>query len=129
MAQILLIESDHLLAKNLIKFLSGLNHKVSWHVDPQDAIEYANQSQPDVVILDIILANRRNGIEFLYEFRSYPEWQDLPVVIFSCVAAENLKGCLEAMHQLRISAYRYKPTTSMRELAQTVDQALQPSIA
>lgn len=128
MAQILLIESDQLLAKNLAKFLGGLDHKVSWHVDPQDAIEHADQSMPDVIILDIILANHRGGIEFLYELRSYPEWQSLPVVIFSNVAAEELKDCLESMSQLKISAYHYKPTTSMRQLAQTIDQVLQPNV-
>jgi len=126
MASILLIETDHILAKNLVKFLGDKGHKVVWRVDPQEAIVRADQALPDVIILDIFLANRRSGIEFLYELRSYPEWQQLPVVIFSYVAAENLKNCLESLQQLNVSAYRYKPTTSLTELAQTIDQVLQP---
>lgn len=126
MARILLIETDHLLAKNLSIFLNRLGHQVSWRVDPQEAIEQADRSVPEVIVLDIILSGQRSGIEFLYEFRSYPEWQNLPVIIFSCVAAEDLKGCLDSIAQLNISAYRYKPTTSMRELAKCIDQALQP---
>lgn len=126
MADILLIESDRLLATNLQKYLGELGHKVAWHVDPQTAIDGADEKTPDVIVLDIVLANHRNGIEFLYELRSYPDWQNLPVVIFSQVAAENLKGCLDSLEQLNVSAYRYKPTTTLTNLAQTIDQALQP---
>jgi CheY-like chemotaxis protein len=125
MADVLLMETDHILAKNLSKYLKNLGHNVSWHVEPQAAINYADQHCPDVIILDLLLANNRSGIEFLYEFRSYPEWQDLPVIIFSHVAAENLKDCLESLQQLNVAAHRYKPTTSLSELAQTIDQALQ----
>lgn len=126
MANILLIETDHLLAKNLSRFLKKLGHQVSWHVEPQGAMDDADQKKPDVIVLDLLLANHRSGIEFLYEFRSYPDWQHLPVIIFSHVAAEDLKDCLDSMQQLNIAAYRYKPTTSLSDLAQTINQALQP---
>jgi CheY-like chemotaxis protein len=125
-ANILLIETDHLLAKNLTKFLKKLGHHVSWQVEPQGAMDQADIKQPDVIVLDLLMANHRSGVEFLYEFRSYPEWQSLPVVIFSHVAAEDLKDCLDSMQQLNVAAYRYKPTTSLSDLAQTINKALQP---
>jgi len=128
MANILLMETDHILAKNLSQYLGGLGHKVAWCVEPQEAIDNADKKCPDVIILDLVLANRRSGIEFLYELRSYPEWQNVPVVIFSHVAAENLKGCLESLQQLNVSAYRYKPTTSLTDLAQSIDQALKQPV-
>jgi CheY-like chemotaxis protein len=124
MANVLLMETDHILAKNLCEYLQGLGHEVSWCVEPQEAIDQADKNKPDVIILDLMLANHRSGIEFLYEFRSYPEWQHLPVVIFSHVAAENLKGCLESLQQLNVAAFRYKPTTSLMDLAKSIDQAL-----
>jgi CheY-like chemotaxis protein len=125
-ANILLIETDHLLAKNLTNFLKKLGHQVSWQVEPQGAMDQADITQPDVIVLDLLMANHRSGVEFLYEFRSYPEWQSLPVVIFSHVAAEDLKDCLDSMQQLNVAAYRYKPTTSLSDLAQTINKALQP---
>jgi CheY-like chemotaxis protein len=128
MASVLLIETDRLLAKNLSHFLDGLGHQIAWYVDPQEAIEQADQTAPDVIVLDIILTNQRSGIEFLYELRSYPDWRDLPVVIFSCVAAEQLKGCLESMQQLNISAYHYKPTTTLQKLAHTINQAVRQPV-
>jgi CheY-like chemotaxis protein len=126
MANILLIETDRLLAKNLSKYLKNLGHQVSWHVEAQSAMDSADQQCPHVIVLDLLLANSRSGIEFLYEFRSYPEWQNLPVVIFSHVAAEDLKDCLDSMQQLNVAAYRYKPTTTLKDLAQTINQSLQP---
>jgi CheY-like chemotaxis protein len=124
MANILLLETDRILAKNLSKFLATLGHDVAWCVEPQEAIDCADQHCPDVIILDLMLANSRSGVEFLYEFRSYPEWQNLPVVIFSHVAAEKLKGCLDSLKQLNVAAYRYKPTTSLTDLAASINQAL-----
>jgi CheY-like chemotaxis protein len=129
-ANVLLMETDHILAKNLSKYLITFGHEVSWHVEPQSAIDQADKNCPDVIILDLMLANRRSGIEFLYEFRSYPEWQNLPVVIFSHVAAEDLKDCLDSLKQLNVAAFRYKPTTSLSDLAASIDQALkQPTNA
>lgn len=126
MATILLIEPDRLLAKNCTDYLKSLGHKVIWRVDPQEAVQWADKNLPDVVILDLLLANR-SGIEFLYEFRSYPDWQNLPVVIFSHISAEDVKGCVEAFEQLNISAYHYKITTSLAQLGHSVELALQPT--
>jgi CheY-like chemotaxis protein len=127
-ASVLLLETDHILASNLCKYLAALGHDVAWCVEPQEAIDKADKHQPDAIILDLMLANHRSGIEFLYEFRSYPEWQSLPVVIFSHVAAENLKDCLDSLKQLNVSAYRYKPTTSLTDLAESIDQALKQPV-
>jgi CheY-like chemotaxis protein len=129
MAKVLLLETDHILAKNLSKYLRGLGHKISWCVEPQEAIDIADKKPPDVIVLDLMLANHRSGIEFLYELRSYPEWQNLPVVIFSHVAAEDLRGCLDSLKQLNVSAYRYKPTTSLSDLAKSINEALELPIS
>jgi DNA-binding response OmpR family regulator len=70
-ANILFLESDRILASNLTKVFKRVGHQVSWHVDPQAAVLAADKNQPDLVIMDLLLAGR-SGIEFLYEFRSYP---------------------------------------------------------
>jgi DNA-binding response OmpR family regulator len=125
MAKILLLEADHMLANNFITYIKGLGHEVIWELDPQAAIEVADTSQPDAIILDLLLASR-SGIEFLYEFRSYPEWQNLPVIIFSNIVAEEMSSCLKAFEHLNIAAYHYKPTTSLSQLGRTLERALQP---
>jgi DNA-binding response OmpR family regulator len=123
-ASVLLIETDRVLARNLCHYLRKAGHKVVWRADPQKAMDDADASCPDVIILDLILA-ARSGIEFLYEFRSYPDWQNLPVIFFSNIAADRVQGCLDAFEQLNVTAYHYKATTSLAKLARSLDEALQ----
>lgn len=126
MARIILIESDRLLAQNFSQYLTDRKHNVSWHVDPQMAMDDADENPPDIVVLDLLLAGR-SGIEFLYEFRSYADWQKLPVVVISTIAVEDLGECISAFEQLNVTAYRYKPTTSLAQLADTLERALIPA--
>lgn len=122
---ILLIESDKILANNISKFLKKSGHNIDWQVDPQVALDSADKALPDMIILDMVLASR-GGLEFLYEFRSYPDWQSLPIVLLSNLSPEDLKGELGGFEHLNIAAYHYKPSTSLNELSQTIDRVLQP---
>lgn len=123
MCKILLIETDRMLASNLQSFLDCLGHEIEWQVDPQLAVFSADENRPDIVILDLMLASR-SGVEFLYEFRSYPDWQKLPVIVFSNVSERELGQCISSFPQLNISAYHYKPQTTLGQLAQTIDKIL-----
>lgn len=123
MAQILLIEADRPLARNIAKILKRAGHRIDWQVEPQAAMDSADNIHPDLIIMDLILAER-GGIEFLYEFRSYPEWQSMPIIIFSHVALNELEETATNFDDLGISAFLHKPTTSLGELAQTVERTL-----
>lgn len=124
MCRILFIETDCVIASNLRNYFERLGHLVEWHVDPQLAVFSADEKRPDIVILDLMLAGR-SGVEFLYEFRSYPDWQDLPVVVFSNVSERELGQGVSSFPQLNITAYHYKPQTTLSQLAQTIDKILQ----
>jgi CheY-like chemotaxis protein len=123
MAHILLLETDRLLAKNICSALETAGHSVDWQVEPQEAITGADALKPDVIVLDLLLA-QRSGIEFLYEFRSYPEWQKLPAIVFTNIPAEELQSCMDGFHQLNVTDVLYKPSTSLSELARRVERAL-----
>ncbi len=121
MPRVLIIESDKLLAGNLRAYLEKLGHSVSWRCDPQSAVNSADKRRPDVVILDLVLAGH-NGVEFLYEFRSYPEWLTVPIIIYSSVSPEDLSGAELAMADLTVGAYHHKPETSLAQLAASVER-------
>lgn len=127
MANIILIESDRLLAGNLIKYFKGQGHDIVWQVDPQTAMNQADNNCPDLIILDMVLAGR-TGAEFLYEFRSYSDWQKIPVVIFSNLPYEELSSPLDSMEHLHIAAYHHKASTSFERLAQSIEQLLQSAL-
>lgn len=123
-SRVLLLEADWVLAGNLRELLETKGYKVNWHVDPQSAISGADKSKPDIVVLDLILAGR-SGIEFLYEFRSYPDWQELPVIVYSSVSKKELGDSLSNLDQLGIASYLHKSYSSMSNLAEAIDRALQ----
>lgn len=120
---ILLIEPDLPLGKIYSRALRQRGYAVMHCYNSQDGIHAADKNRPVVVILELEMATH-NGIEFLYEFRSYPEWWDIPVIIFS-----NVPPSTEALNpaswgHLKIAAYLYKPTTKLSKLLNTVEQVL-----
>lgn len=122
MARILLIEPDQVLASVVTDLLNNYGHKVEWQVELQAAMDSADKYNPELVILDLLLASR-SGTEFLYEFRSYGEWRQVPVIIYSNVPPEFAKN--DGYKQLQIANYLYKPETSLNQLQQAVRSALQ----
>lgn len=126
MSQVLLVESDRVIAANVIKTLKRAGYDVNWQVDPQVALDNADEQLPGVIIIDLVLAGH-GGIEFLYEFRSYPEWQDVPIVVYSSLSAEELRGALKGFGHLNVTDYHYKPHTSLTELTTTIGRILQPA--
>jgi CheY-like chemotaxis protein len=119
MSRILLIEPDKILADIYRQALTEAGYGVTYSADVQSAIDAVDNHVPDVVILELQLAGH-NGVEFLYEFRSYPEWASIPVVVLSRVPDPALSPKLQA--QLGIVAYLYKPETSLKNLLQTLER-------
>lgn len=128
MAKILLIESDHILADGITKILGRDGHRVNWYTDLQAATDSVDEEVPQLIIMDLMLGGR-SGAEFLYELRSYPEWQRLPVVIYSNVEPDAMGSDNVGFRQLAIAAYHYKPTTSLSQLLGSVNSILQSTRA
>ncbi|HEX7368327.1 MAG TPA: hypothetical protein VF261_01570, partial [Candidatus Saccharimonadales bacterium] len=77
---------------------------------------------PDLVILEMQLVSH-SGVEFLYEFRSYPEWQRVPVLVHSVVPPGEFQGSRQLLcEHLGVERYLYKPRTSLAKLLRTVDE-------
>ncbi len=123
MAKVLLVEPDRYLANNIQMALRHFGHTVKACHTAQSAIHQTDVNRPDVIILELQLPVH-NGIEFLYELRSYYDWQQLPVIVYSQVPP-TLKAISSMLwRQLHIAAYHYKPFTKLAELAASVDNVL-----
>jgi DNA-binding response OmpR family regulator len=124
MSQILLIEPDRVLAETYRQALLGAGHTVVCCASAQAGIISADQHQPDLIILELQLIEH-SGIEFLYELRSYPDWQGIPLLVHTHVPPAEFNANHHVMHeQLGMVAYLYKPQTSLRELLAVVHQNL-----
>jgi len=120
MAKILLVEPDRLLAETYLKALAGDGHEVVAAAGAQAAISAADAARPDLVVLELQLVEH-SGIEFLYEFRSYPEWQAIPVLVHTAVPPGEFEGSWQILgRELGIDIYLYKPRTSLARLLSDV---------
>jgi DNA-binding response OmpR family regulator len=128
MANVLLLEPDNLLAGSIKRYFARAKHRVFIHSDPQAAIIQADKHLPDVVITELQLAGR-SGIEFLYEFRSYPDWQNIPVIVLSGLHQEHLQAYSEAFKELNVCAALYKPLTGLKQLLDAAEHSRQPAAA
>lgn len=87
--------------------------------DAQSAILGADATPPDLVILEVLLA-AHSGVEFLYEFRSYGEWQHIPALILSRAQADELAADQDLQRSLGVHAVLYKPDVTLEKLLQIV---------
>lgn len=119
---ILLIEPDTLLAATYKAALEASKHTVTWTRTAQQAVFAADEQKPSVVVLEPQMA-RHNGIEFLYEFKSYPEWQAIPIVILTMLPTAELEGLAVLRRDLGVAAILGKSQTSLPQLCEAVAEA------
>jgi len=121
---ILMIEPDKVLADTYEKALGSICNSVQVVATAQDGIQAADEHCPDLVICELQLVNH-GGIEFIYEFRSYKDWQNIPLIIFSSVPPTEFADSQNLMlDQLAVSRYLYKPNTTNLQLIKVVDELL-----
>jgi DNA-binding response OmpR family regulator len=114
MSRILLIEPDRILAEIYRRTLDMQGYEIVMCASAQSAITAADVMRPDLVVLEIQLIEH-SGIEFLYEFRSYPEWRLIPVIFLTNVPPAEFNGSrILLREELGVCAYYYKPFTSLR---------------
>lgn len=124
MAEVLLIEPDRLLAESYVQALQAAGHEVNAAPTAQAGLLAADAIPPEVVILELQLVEH-SGIEFLYEFRSYPDWQDVPIIIHTHVPPAEFNDNRELLrNELGVREYLYKPHTSLRRLTDAIDEHL-----
>lgn len=108
---VLIVEPDSVQASLIASAVGSEQLQTHIVAEAQTAISAADKNKPSLVIVEIALPSH-NGIEFLHEFRSYPEWMDIPVVVFSQQHVDNHA----IFHSLGNVTYLYKPRTSLANL-------------
>lgn len=118
--QVLLVEPDKVLANTYKHALKYAGHDVTWVSSAQDAIAQVDKKTPDCIILEVQLTGH-NGIEFLFELRSYTDLHNIPVILNTLVPEHDLGLTDSTKQQLGIAEYLYKPHASLRTLQKIVE--------
>jgi DNA-binding NtrC family response regulator len=122
-SNILLIEPDSILGRTYQTVLTKKGRNVRWLRSASAAIASLNHEVPAVVIIELQLPTH-NGVEFLYEFRSYQDLVDIPVIVLTSIPP-MLKAFSNGLWEhLGVVAYHYKPLTKLTDLNRSVDRIL-----
>jgi DNA-binding response OmpR family regulator len=125
MIKVLLLEPDKALARIYRQALLENGYSVVQVGDAQAAIHAADQTTPDVVILEPQIGTH-DGVEFLYEFRSYIEWQNIPVIINSYIYPKVFQQTQRTLQRdLGVVECLYKPHTTLQGLITAVSKAVE----
>jgi DNA-binding response OmpR family regulator len=122
--RILLVEPDHQLAKTLQAGLTQKGFDCDVAHTAQAAIHTADDNKPDIIVLELQIPSH-NGVEFLYELRSYAEWQDIPVILHTFIASQALLRFKQSLAELNVVATLYKPDASFAALVAAI-RSFQP---
>lgn len=123
MTYVLVVEPDRTLARTLKQHLVGNNFKATAALTAQDGIIMADEAKPDVVVLELAMPEH-NGIEFLQEFRSYSDWLQIPIVVYSHIPREDTGLSIADWQKYGVVAYTYKPTTNLKQLSGIIRNAV-----
>lgn len=124
MPRILLIEPDVPYGAIIAAALGLEGYDVDQARSAQTAIERADAACPDIVVMELQLA-AHNGLEFLYEFRSYADWKAVPVVVLSSITSQEFSGSWKLLTgDLGVKAYLYKPRASLRKIVHEIREQL-----
>lgn len=117
---ILLVEPDIILAKTYTQSLKNVGYQVDYIGGAQQAITAIDKAKPKLIIMELQLKTH-NGIELLYELRSYPDTMQMPIILLTFVPESIIQNLKK---QFNIVAYLYKPQTSLEKLLKTVEEAI-----
>lgn len=124
MPHVLLLEPDRVVADCIRKMLAEDDITVSVAGNADSAIELADSKYPDVVISELSIPGH-SGSEFLYEFRTYSDWKDVPIIVFSSLKPPVGITSSRDWRLLRINEFLYKPDNTIQQLSQAVVTAIE----
>lgn len=117
-----------MLGSTYLAALQASGHEVAWCQDAQTAVDALGKTTPELIITELQLAGH-NGVEFLYELRSYADWQKLPVIVLSYISQLERGVSVALWEHISITTYLYKPLTKLDDLIRSVDDVVTPHLA
>ena len=119
--KILVVEDERIVAEDIKRSLEALGYKVCSIVSTgEEAVKQAGRYKPDLVLMDIVLKGKMNGIKAANQITSL---YHIPVVYLTAHADENT---LQRAKITQPYGYIIKPFTD-RELYSNIEIALYKS--
>jgi CheY-like chemotaxis protein len=86
---VLVVDDEEDVREFLSTVLEDTGFQVLTAVDGVDALGRVEEKAPDLISLDLVMPNK-SGMRFLHDLRRRQEWRDIPVVIVTAHANDDL---------------------------------------
>jgi CheY-like chemotaxis protein len=116
---ILIVEDEPALQKTLVTQMHKLGYETLTASDGVEALKIISNKNPDLILLDVIMP-LKNGFDVLQDLR-LKQGKQTPVIVITNLES---KQDLDSAKNLGVSYYITKSNISLRDLSQTVNQAL-----
>ena len=123
MKKLLIIEDDRIITSIYSKKFAVEGFSVEVAEDGQAGLECICASHPDIVLLDLMLP-KLNGLEILARVRAMPEFERLPIIVFSNA---YMTSVIDAAWKAGATTVLTKANTSPKQLTQTIHELLSKS--
>lgn len=117
---ILWAEDDKLLSTILVKKLQSLGHTVLKANNGDEAIKFAEEKTPDIIILDILLPGM-TGFDILQRLKMNPKMAHVPAIMLSNM---NRQSDIDKSKALGAQKFLVKAAVSLDEIVKEVEQSL-----
>lgn len=121
MKKILIIEDDKLL-NEMYRIKLSIYFNVTVAYDGKTGVDIALKTNPDLIILDIMLPGTMNGFDVLRELKQKVPLKNTPVVVFT-----NLSDEEKTLKESGASEYFIKSDISLSDLVYKIHALIEPS--
>ncbi len=96
LASVLIIDDEANNFDVIETLLSNQDYQLHYAASGQDAINYLDTFQPDLILLDVMMPTM-DGIEVCKLIKTLPKWKDVPIIMVTSLnSKEDLAKCLNA---------------------------------
>jgi two-component system, OmpR family, alkaline phosphatase synthesis response regulator PhoP len=86
---VLIIDDDSDFVRAIRALLEASGFKVRNAANGRDGLQLAKTSQPDLVLLDVMMSERTEGFFVLQEMRRIPDLNKTPVIVLSSIYSDE----------------------------------------
>jgi CheY-like chemotaxis protein len=122
-SKVLLVEDSKFLRVATERALSNAGFKVSTAVDGEQALQFANEQLPDIIVLDMMLP-KISGPDVLKTLKANPATMDIPVIVLSSLSQKNEEKLLSE----GAAAYFEKSTLDLDKCSDRLTAVIQTTL-
>jgi CheY-like chemotaxis protein len=122
-SNILLVEDSKFFRKTNELALSRAGYHVSTAADGEEALRVANNTLPDIILLDMLLP-KLSGPEVLKALKQNPATMDIPVIVLSSLSQKNEQKLLSEGAAAYFEKSALELDKSSDRLAATIETVL-----